>query len=73
MEIIQRLCQITAKEKNEHLALRIAVESGGCHGFQYKLELAELKSSTIPPDEADVYVMYGCNYIDFPNVNFLFV
>lgn len=34
-----------AKDANPHLALRIQVESGGCHGFQYLMSLV-----TLPPD-----------------------
>ncbi|ORY68412.1 uncharacterized protein BCR38DRAFT_455402 [Pseudomassariella vexata] len=40
-----RLSQIMAKDKNPHLALRIQVESGGCHGFQYLMSLTTLPSS----------------------------
>ncbi|KAI1331052.1 hypothetical protein F5Y16DRAFT_360406 [Xylariaceae sp. FL0255] len=32
------------KDSNPHLALRIQVESGGCHGFQYLMSL-----TTLPP------------------------
>lgn len=35
------------KEKNPNLALRIRVESGGCHGFQYLMSLI-----TMPTGEA---------------------
>ncbi|KAL6864287.1 hypothetical protein J3F83DRAFT_743262 [Trichoderma novae-zelandiae] len=35
----QRLSEIMAKDKNPNLALRIRVESGGCHGFQYLMSL----------------------------------
>lgn len=33
-----------AKEENPNLALRIQVESGGCHGFQYLMSLTTLPS-----------------------------
>ena len=33
------------KDKNPYLALRIQVESGGCHGFQYLMSLTTLPSS----------------------------
>ncbi|EPS96628.1 hypothetical protein FOMPIDRAFT_52807 [Fomitopsis schrenkii] len=37
----EQLRSITSREHNPNAALRVAVESGGCHGYQYKLELAE--------------------------------
>ena len=33
-----------SQDSNPHLVLRIQVESGGCHGFQYLMSL-----STLPP------------------------
>ncbi|KAI0029251.1 hypothetical protein K488DRAFT_27834, partial [Vararia minispora EC-137] len=36
----EQLQRIAAREKNDEAALRLAVESGGCHGYQYKMELA---------------------------------
>ncbi|WFD34540.1 [4Fe-4S] proteins maturation [Malassezia cuniculi] len=36
-----KLASVAAAENNPHLALRVAVEPGGCHGYQYKLELTE--------------------------------
>ncbi|KAI0460327.1 hypothetical protein F5B21DRAFT_451108 [Xylaria acuta] len=45
-----RLSQIMAKDKNPYLALRIQIESGGCHGFQYLMSLTTLPSTgTFPP------------------------
>lgn len=41
---IQRLKEIMSKDANPNLALRIQVESGGCHGFQYLMSL-----TTLPP------------------------
>ena len=37
-----------AKDSNPYLALRIQVESGGCHGFQYLMSLV-----TLPPTLPD--------------------
>ncbi|KAK7753465.1 [4Fe-4S] proteins maturation [Diatrype stigma] len=39
-----RLSKIMALDQNPNLALRIQVESGGCHGFQYVMSL-----TTLPP------------------------
>lgn len=41
---LQRLSKIMTKDSNPNLALRIQVESGGCHGFQYLMKLV-----TLPP------------------------
>lgn len=50
---LQRLQEIQAKDANPNLALRITVESGGCHGFQYMMSLsdkvdAEEDTSVVP-------------------------
>ncbi|KAK3374857.1 hypothetical protein B0H63DRAFT_399536 [Podospora didyma] len=52
----ERLSEIMAKDGNPHLALRIQVESGGCHGFQYLMKLVTLPSSLPAADSlaADV-------------------
>jgi len=41
-----------AKDANPFLALRIQVESGGCHGFQYLMSLVTLPD-TLPSVAAD--------------------
>jgi Fe-S cluster assembly iron-binding protein IscA len=42
-----RLKEIMSQDSNPNLALRIQVESGGCHGFQYLMSL-----TTLPPLES---------------------
>ncbi|KAH7045176.1 hypothetical protein B0J12DRAFT_669779 [Macrophomina phaseolina] len=37
-----RLKQIMTQDKNPDLALRVTVESGGCHGFQYLMSLTNM-------------------------------
>ncbi|KAI0365943.1 hypothetical protein BV20DRAFT_1046478 [Pilatotrama ljubarskyi] len=39
----EQLRAVAQREGNPDAALRVAVESGGCHGYQYKLELARSK------------------------------
>ncbi|EGN93784.1 hypothetical protein SERLA73DRAFT_63421, partial [Serpula lacrymans var. lacrymans S7.3] len=34
---------ISTRERNSDAALRIAVQSGGCHGYQYTMELAKAR------------------------------
>lgn len=46
-----RLTKIATDDKNSNLALRVSVESGGCHGFQYLMSLTDLGSS--PTTEED--------------------
>ncbi|KAI1167886.1 hypothetical protein F5B18DRAFT_335256 [Nemania serpens] len=48
-----RLSQIMSKDKNAFLALRIQVESGGCHGFQYLMSLTTLPSTGASPLEPE--------------------
>ncbi|KAI9226609.1 MAG: hypothetical protein DHS80DRAFT_32582 [Piptocephalis tieghemiana] len=38
---VQKLSAILAKETHPEAALRILVDSGGCHGYQYRLELSQ--------------------------------
>ncbi|OQO07931.1 hypothetical protein B0A48_06723 [Cryoendolithus antarcticus] len=51
-----RLKAISEKDQNPDLALRVSVESGGCHGFQYLMSLtsaseADASEDTIFRDE----------------------
>lgn len=45
---VKRLSEIMTKDGDPYLALRIQVESGGCHGFQYLMSLV-----TLPPSLPD--------------------
>ncbi|KAJ6593614.1 hypothetical protein B0H19DRAFT_1091176 [Mycena capillaripes] len=40
----EQLRTISARQADPDAALRIAVESGGCHGYQYKMELAKSRA-----------------------------
>ncbi|KAH8201394.1 hypothetical protein TruAng_004477 [Truncatella angustata] len=51
----QRLTKIMTKDQNPYLALRIQVESGGCHGFQYRMGLVTLPSSLSDPQSAPTH------------------
>ena len=44
LTISKRLKEIMAKDSNPFLALRITVESGGCHGFQYLMSLTNMSA-----------------------------
>lgn len=45
-----RLQAISDKDGNPDLALRVAVESGGCHGFQYLMSLVDTKDMDVDED-----------------------
>lgn len=49
----KRLKEIMSKDSNPLLALRITVESGGCHGFQYLMSLTN--TSAISPEDDTVF------------------
>ncbi|KAJ7350349.1 hypothetical protein DFH08DRAFT_861152 [Mycena albidolilacea] len=40
----EQLRSISDRQTSPDAALRIAVESGGCHGYQYKMELAKTRA-----------------------------
>ncbi|KAJ3800353.1 hypothetical protein GGU11DRAFT_677519 [Lentinula aff. detonsa] len=40
----EQLRKLSQRMENSDAALRVAVESGGCHGYQYKMELAKSRS-----------------------------
>jgi iron-sulfur cluster assembly accessory protein len=46
-----RLSAISTSDNNTSLALRVSIESGGCHGFQYLMNLVDLNNS--PATEED--------------------
>lgn len=47
-----KLNLIAIEDKNPNTALKIVVESGGCHGFQYNLNLCDMKEE-LASDEDD--------------------
>ncbi|KAH8109755.1 hypothetical protein DFH11DRAFT_1462777, partial [Phellopilus nigrolimitatus] len=40
----EQLRRIAARERDTDVALRISVESGGCHGYQYKMDLTSARN-----------------------------
>ncbi|KAH3672843.1 hypothetical protein WICMUC_004065 [Wickerhamomyces mucosus] len=58
---VDKLKSISQEENNPKLALRIGVESGGCHGFQYNLNLSDL--STVNPEEDCIFEKSGARII----------
>ncbi|KAJ4993934.1 Iron-sulfur cluster assembly 2-like protein, mitochondrial [Stagonosporopsis vannaccii] len=49
-----RLSSIAQKDANPNSALRVSIESGGCHGFQYLMSLTDLAKEP-PTDEDTVF------------------
>ncbi|KAL0931062.1 iron-sulfur cluster assembly accessory protein [Colletotrichum truncatum] len=50
----KRLADIMKKDNNPNLALKIQVESGGCHGFQYLMSLVTLPGTENAEDWSKV-------------------
>lgn len=47
------------KDSNPNLALRVTVESGGCHGFQYLMSLTN--TSSISPEDDTIFESSDCS------------
>lgn len=47
---VHRLTAIATKDSNPDLALRVSVESGGCHGFQYLMSLTNVAEADAEED-----------------------
>ncbi|KAF9780074.1 hypothetical protein BJ322DRAFT_1112753 [Thelephora terrestris] len=73
----EQLQAISQREKNPEAALRVTIESGGCHGYQYKMELSKcplpddyvfshstIKPSNIVVDAVSMSLLKGST-IDF--------
>ncbi|KAK9356991.1 hypothetical protein V1505DRAFT_303239 [Lipomyces doorenjongii] len=54
-----RLNAITKSDDNPNLFLRVTVESGGCHGFQYLMGLKE----TLDPNEDTIFDLNGAKVV----------
>ncbi|SGZ57497.1 CIC11C00000002139 [Sungouiella intermedia] len=50
-----KLVQIAEDDHNPNSALRIRVESGGCHGFQYNLDLTDVKEELSKDEDLVVF------------------
>ncbi|KAG8918398.1 [4Fe-4S] proteins maturation, partial [Tulasnella sp. 418] len=46
-----QLRSISVRENDPNVALRLIVESGGCHGYQYKLELTSVNTDGSTPED----------------------
>lgn len=63
----KKLVEIAEGDKNPESALRITVESGGCHGFQYNLKLTNVNEELANDDELVVF-----QRIDSPEAKVIF-
>jgi len=46
-----RLHAISSGDNNPNLALRVSIESGGCHGFQYLMDLMDLEKKPVTEED----------------------
>ncbi|CUS10877.1 unnamed protein product [Tuber aestivum] len=62
---VKRLKEIQSKDSNPDLALRITVESGGCHGFKYTISLSDTfdedEDTSVVPSPPRATVFGQCN------------
>jgi len=56
---VKQLRFINERDKNPNQLLRVLVESGGCHGYQNKMELTE----TVNPEDDIVYERDGVRVV----------
>ncbi|KAI5794338.1 iron sulfur assembly protein [Peziza echinospora] len=72
---VQRLHHLQTTSANPSLALRISVEAGGCHGFQYLISLDENPPLTFPENEEDADTVFDQDgarvIIDGPSLELL--
>ena len=47
----KQLLNISNRESNNKVGLRILIDSGGCHGYQYNLELVDDHTSSLNEDD----------------------
>ncbi|MCI5060742.1 MAG: iron-sulfur cluster insertion protein ErpA [Alphaproteobacteria bacterium] len=59
--LVKRLKALQEKQSNPDLMLRVAVEGGGCQGFEYKLDL--ISEST---DEDQIFTKDGVSVVIDP-------
>lgn len=52
----EKLNLIAVEDKNANSALKIGVESGGCHGFQYNLTLTDLEKELLGDNASELLV-----------------
>ncbi|KAF8466417.1 hypothetical protein BDZ91DRAFT_658124 [Kalaharituber pfeilii] len=69
---VLRLRAIMKSESSPDLALRVTVESGGCHGFQYILSLTSLPATEPMSPEDTVFDQDGARVVmDEPSLQLL--
>ncbi|GMG29646.1 unnamed protein product [Ambrosiozyma monospora] len=57
-----KLNEISKNDNNPDLALRVSVESGGCHGFQYNLNLCDVNDFK-PTEDDSMFIRSGAKVL----------